>query len=116
MTIIAPSVLGADLMDGTPIYDIKPYVPYADARPDAAGGFVDRVERQMLEVHIPDALLEKIPEEKRDALRGVLEQDPRPSYQDDPQRVYGMAFGGLEVSFTVEGSCLTVQAVGKAEA
>ena len=104
-------VSGADLMDGTPIYDIKPYVPYADAHPEARGGFVDQVARRRLEVDCPPDLLERAPEEKRAALLGVLAEDPRPAYQGDPDRVYGMAFAGLEVRFTVEGSALQVREV-----
>lgn len=102
-------VAGADLMDGTPIYDIKPYVSYADAHPNASGGFVDRVERQSLEVECAAELLGVVPEEKREALMGVLAQDPRPSYQDDRERVYGMAFAGLEVRFTVMEGRLEVK-------
>ena len=101
-------VSGADLMDGTPIYDIKPYVPYADAHPEARGGFVDQVARRRLEVDCPPDLLERAPVEKRAALLGVLAEDPRPAYQGDPDRVYGMAFAGLEVRFTVAGERLTV--------
>ena len=101
-------VAGADLLDGTPIYDIKPYIPYADSLPEAAGGFTDRVERVMLAVDCPPALLEQVPDEKRAALLGVLAQDPRPSYQADPDRVYGMSFAGLEVHFTVNGGRLIV--------
>lgn len=104
-------VAGADLVDGTPIYDIKPYLPYADAYPQAAGGFTDRTERRALLVECPPALLERIPPEKREALLGVLAEDPRPSYQEDPDRVYGMAFGGLEVRFTAAEDRLTVQDV-----
>ena len=88
-------VSGADLMDGTPIYDIKPYLPYADARPEASAGFTSRVDRARLAVDCPPALLERVPPEKRAALLGVLAEDPRPSYQDDPARVYGMSFAGL---------------------
>ena len=106
-------VAGADLMDGTPIYDIKPYVPYADAHPEAAGGFVDRVERRTLAVDCPPALLERVPEEKRRALLAVLAQDPRPSYQEDPDRIYGMAFAGLDVRFTVAGEGLRVVEVAE---
>jgi len=106
-------VSGADLMDGTPIYDIKPYVPYADARPDAAGGFVDQVQRRELTVDFPAELLLLVPEEKRAALVGVLAQDPRPSYQNDPERVYGLAFGGVDVKFTVSDQVLTVTDVKK---
>lgn len=107
-------VAGADLMDGTPIYDIKPYVPYADAYPQAAGGFVDRVERRLLEVACPPELLDRVPEGKRAALLAVLAQDPRPSYHADPDRVYGMAFAGLEVRFTVAEGRLTVREVSAA--
>ena len=101
-------VAGADLLDGTPIYDIKPYLPYADCRLEAAGGFTDRTPRQVLEVACPPELLERVPPEKRAALLGVLAQDPRPSYQEDPERVYGMAFAGLNVKFTVSGRRLAV--------
>ena len=104
-------VAGADLLDGTPIYDIKPYLPYADAVPDAAGGFTDRVAREELTVRCPPELLQALPEDKRAGLLGVLAQDPRPSYQDDPGRVYGLRFAGREVRFTVEGAVLTVQTV-----
>ena len=101
-------VAGADLLDGTPIYDIKPYLPYADCRPEAGGGFTGRTPRQILEVVCPPKLLERAPPEKRRALLGVLAQDPRPSYQEDPERVYGMAFAGLNVKFTVSGRRLAV--------
>ena len=101
-------VKGADLMDGTPIYDVKPYLPYADCRPDAVGGFTDRVERPVLEVEFPARWLAEVPDRLRAPLTGVLAQDPRPSYQDDPNRVYGMAFEELNVKFTVCGSVLTV--------
>ena len=101
-------VSGADLMDGTPIYDIKPYLPYADCKPEALGGFAAQPKQASLTVDFPEELLALVPERKRQALRGVLAQDPRPSYQEDPQRVYGMTFGGLEVKFRVEGDRLTV--------
>lgn len=101
-------VAGADLLDGTPIYDIKPYLPYADCKPDAVGGFASQPKEATLEVDIPTELLSAIPENKLASLRGVLAQDPRPSYQDDPDRVYGMTFGGLEVKFRVHGTLLTV--------
>lgn len=107
-------VAGADLMDGTPIYDIKAYVAYADAHPEAEGGFVDRVRRPVLEVRFPGTLLEMVPEEKRRALEGVLAQDPRPSYQEDPSRVYGLAFGELDVKFSVDGERLTVLDISRA--
>ncbi len=100
-------VSGADLMDGTPIYDIKPYIP-TDSHPDAESGFVTHNEWQTLTVSIPPNLLAHIPDAHRRGLLGVLEQDPRPSYQDDPSRVYGMSFAGCNVSFTVSGSTLTV--------
>ena len=101
-------VAGADLMDGTPILDIKPYLPYADCRPEATGGFTDQVSRPLLAVDIPPALWKRVPEEKREALRAVLSFDPRPSYQHDPRREYGFVFAGLEVRFTVEEGRLTV--------
>ena len=104
-------VAGADLLDGTPIYDVKPYLPYADAHPEASGGFVDQVRRRQLAVEFPEKLLTLVPEEKRQALLGVLAQDPRPSYQDDPERVYGMGFAGVEVRFSVAGERLTVRDV-----
>ena len=104
-------VAGADLMDGTPIYDIKPYIPYADAHPEATGGFTDAVSRRTLAVDCPPPLLEAVPAEKRGALLGVLAEDPRPSYQNDPRRVYGMSFAGVDVRFTVEGDRLTVREV-----
>lgn len=101
-------VSGADLLDGTPIYDVKPYIPYADAVPEASGGFTDRVDRLLLAVDCPPDLLERVPPEKREALLAVLAQDPRPSYQDDPGRVYGFGFAGLEVRFRVEEGTLIV--------
>ena len=101
-------VRGADLMDGTPIYDIKPYIPYADCHPEATEGFTGQVEMQALTVEIPPELLARFPVEKRDALVGVLAQDPRPRYQTDASRVYGLEFGGYEVKFTVAGQKLTV--------
>ena len=101
-------VAGADLMDGTPIYDVKPYLPYADCKPDAVGGFAAQPKGADLTVECPPALLDRVPEDKRSALLAVLAQDPRPQYQDDPERVYGMAFAGLEVKFRVAGERLTV--------
>ena len=101
-------VAGADLMDGTPIYDIKPYLPYADCKPQAVGGFASAPKEATLTVDFPPQLLERVPQELREALSGVLAQDPRPTYHHDPQRVYGMAFGGLQVRFTVDGDRLTV--------
>ena len=101
-------VAGADLMDGTPILDIKPYIPYGDCHPDAAGGFTDRRERQVLEVVLEEPWRSLVPPNRLEALTGVLAQDPRPSYQHDPSRVYGMGFAGLDVRFTVAGSVLMV--------
>ena len=102
-------VLGADLMDGTPILDIKPYVPYADSHPEALGGFAAVPAGETLKVVIPPELLEKVPEDRREALRGVLAQDPRPHYQDDPERIYGFGFAGMEVKFAVNEDLLTVR-------
>ena len=102
-------ILGADLVDGTPILDIKPYIPYADSHPEALGGFAAVPAGETLEVFIPPELLEKVPESRREALRGVLAQDPRPHYQEDPDRVYGFGFAGMEVKFSVEGNRLTVR-------
>ena len=101
-------VAGADLLDGTPIYDVKPYLPYADCRPDAVGGFAARPKEADLTVECPPAQLDRVPADKRSALLAVLAQDPRPQYQDDPERVYGMAFAGLEVKFQVAGDRLAV--------
>ena len=104
---------GADLMDGTPIYDIKPYLPYTDCHPDATGGFAAAHEHDGLEVVFPAELEEAIAPDHRQALRGVLAHDPRPSYQSDPERVYGVAFAGKNVRFTVKDGVLTVCAVEK---
>lgn len=101
-------VSGADLMDGTPILDIKPYLPYTDSHPDASGGFTDELHLHPLRVELPEAWKEKIPPEQLDGLIGVLEHDPRPSYQDDPERIYGFQFGTMEIKFTVKDQCLTV--------
>lgn len=104
-------VSGADLMDGTPIFDIKPYVPHADLRPDAVGGFADAVRDNYLTVDFPEDILATIPEEKRAALIGALEEDPRPSYQDDPDRIYGLEYANFDVKFRVCGNVLKVCAV-----
>lgn len=104
-------VTGADMMDGTPVFDIKPYVPFADSHPEAKGGFTDQTKEYGLAVEIPEELLGILPEEKRDPLRAVLAQDPRPSYQEDPDRVYGMEFAGYEVKFTVSEKVLHVKSV-----
>ncbi len=101
-------VSGADLMDGTPIFDIKPYLPYADCQPEATGGFAAEVPHDLLEVDFPPELLLRVPEDRRAGLCQALSCDPRPSYQDDPTRVYGMAFAGLDVRFRVDGAHLLV--------
>ena len=108
-------VAGADLIDGTPIYDIKPYLPGADSHPGARDGFVGENTWQPLAVECPPVLLARLPEEKREAALGVLAQDPRPAYQDDAARVYGMAFGGYDIRFTVAGAVLTVTDIAPAE-
>lgn len=101
-------ISGADLMDGTPIYDIKPYLPFTDSHPDAVGGFADAYTDYGLEVVFPEELLRQIPGEKREAVMGILAQDPRPSYQNDPERVYGVAFGKKNIRFWVRDGVLTV--------
>ena len=101
-------VSGADLMDGTPIYDIKPYLAYVDSHPEAAGGFTDQIQDHKLKVEFPEKLLKKIPEEKREALLAVLANDPRPGYQKDPERKYGMSFGSWDIHFKVDGEQLQV--------
>ena len=102
---------GADLLDGTPIFDIKPYVPYADCHPEASGGFTDTAGEYLLKVDFPAGLLEILPPEKREAAIGVLSHDPRPSYQRKAGRVYGLTFAGFDIQFTVEGDVLSVQDV-----
>ena len=99
---------GADLMDGTPIFDIKPYIPYGDCIPQATGGFTSRVGDFLLKVDFPQELLKKLPPDKQAAAIGVLSHDPRPSYQNQPGRVYGLSFGGFDIRFTVEEETLTV--------
>lgn len=101
-------VSGCDLMDGTPIYDIKPYLSYTDSHPNASGGFTDTIVKSELEVVIPDEILDTITEDKRDTLTAILAQDPRPSYQNDAERVYGFGFAGYEIKFTVSDGVLTV--------
>ena len=105
-------VAGADLMDGTPIYDVKPYLPYADCKPEARGGFAAQPKVASLEVDCSAELLACVPQEKRAALLAVLAQDPRPQYHSDPSRVYGMAFAGLEIRFRVDGNRLAVTEIG----
>lgn len=102
-------VAGADLMDGTPIYDIKPYITYADSHPEATEGFAGRVKEKALDVNFPKQLLEQYPENKREAIIGVLRQDPRPAYDTDETRVYGVEFAGYDVRFTVTGEQLNVK-------
>ena len=101
-------VSGADLLNGTPIYDIKPYLPYVDSHPEAAGGFTDRVNQDLLKVEFPSQLMALIPAEKREALIGILAQDPRPSYQNDPERIYGLTFAGKNVKFRIAGETVQV--------
>ena len=101
-------VAGADLVNGTPIYDIKPYLPYADCHPEATGGFTDRTEKRKVEVAFAPGVAEKLAEGEKAALRSVLKEDPRPAYQDDPERVYGFGFGGKQVRFRVRDGVLTV--------
>jgi len=101
-------VAGADLMDSTPIFDIKPYIPYSDCHLDATGGFTDSTGEFILEVSIPDALLHKVCADKRDALMGVLSHDPRPSYQKESDRIYGLSFASYNIRFTVKDKTLTV--------
>ena len=102
---------GADLMDGTPIFDIKPYISYGDCHVDATGGFTDSAGEFLLNVDFPQELLSLLPEEKRDAAVGVLSHDPRPSYQRTPGRVYGLTFAGFDIRFSVEENTLTVKEV-----
>lgn len=101
-------VSGADLMDGTPIFDIKPYIPYGDCHPDATGGFTDTAGSYLLDVDFPQELICKLPEKKRNAAIGILSHDPRPSYQKDSDRVYGISFAGFDIRFTVKDNILTV--------
>lgn len=106
-------VSGADIMDGTPILDIKPYLAYVDSYPDALSGFALAKREGTLQAEIPDKLLQKIPEDKREGLRDILKQDPRPAYQEDPDRVYVMSFGEFEVGFKVENEVLTVTKIAQ---
>lgn len=105
-------VSGADLMNGTPIYDIKPYLPYADCKPEATGGFTDQTEKRRVQVIIPEAAGAGLTEEEKQALTAVLREDPRPAYQDDPERIYGFRFGGRNIRFRVEDGILTVLETG----
>ena len=107
------TVSGADLLDGTPILDVKPYLPFADCVENAIGGYADEKKHHRLNVHCETTLLEKIPEDKRNGLLECLSDDPRPSYQEDSERVYGMRFGDFEIKFQVEFNALTVISVEK---
>ncbi len=104
-------VSGIDMMDGTPIYDIKPYLPYTDSHQEAQAGFAEEVYAHALEVTFPETLLFKISEDKREALLALLRQDPRPAYQNDPERIYGVAFAGYNIRFTVHEDSLVVCSV-----
>lgn len=106
-------VSGCDLLDGTPIFDIKPYIPFADCRPEASGGYADEHREHRLEVSFPEELLSRIPENKRAALIECLADDPRPSYQSDPDRIYGMRYAGFDIRFRVSGSRAEVAEVEK---
>ncbi len=102
-------IAGADLLDGTPIYDIKPYLAYTDSHPEATGGFAKGPGEGALTISLPDALKEKIPAHLLEGVLALLREDPRPGYQSDPDRVYMMEFGGIEVHFTVADTILTVK-------
>lgn len=104
-------VSGADLLDGTPIYDIKPYLPYTDSHPEAVGGFANDVKEHRLKVECSQALLERIPENHRQAVLDILAQDPRPSYQSDPKRIYGMEYADMDIHFTIDGEILKVREI-----
>lgn len=104
---------GADLMDGTPILDIKPYIPYADAHPEASGGFTDSVKDFILKVDFPEDLLSLLPQNKQQTVKDLLSHDPRPSYQTDPDRVYGLSFAGFNIRFSVSDGLLTVKEVSQ---
>lgn len=105
------TVSGADLLDGTPIYDIKPYIPVADCHPEASEGYTAETRTHRLQVVFPQEFLDKVPTEKRSALEGVLACDPRPGYEDAPETVYGLSFAGMDVGFRVENGILTVTRV-----
>ena len=102
---------GGDLTDGTPLYDIKPYLPFTDCRPEAKGGFADRVSGYALEVNVPDEIRATRPDSFWSAVCALLSEDPRPSYQNDPERIYGMKYGGSEIRFRVENGCASVVSV-----
>ena len=104
-------VAGADMLDGTPIFDIKPYIPYCDSHPEASGGFTDTAGDFLLDVNFPKELICKLPADKHAAVLEVLSHDPRPSYQNDPDRIYGLSFGSFDIRFTVKENTLLVQEV-----
>ena len=106
-------VAGADLMDGTPIFDIKPYIPYGDSHPEATGGFTDTAGDFLLQVNFPASLLQKLPSDKQDAAIGILSHDPRPSYQRKPDRIYGVSFAGFDIRFSVKDDTLSVLEVNE---
>ncbi len=114
-TVPSLTVGGADMLSGTPIYDIKPYIPYTDSVPNAEYGFAEREKSHRLNVLIADELCEKIPHQKREALLGILADDPRPAYQNDESRIYGMEFAGLEIKFSVCGSDLQIKSIAESE-
>ena len=104
-------VAGADLMDGTPIFDIKPYIPYGDCHPEALGGFTSTAGDFLLQVDFPQELLDLLPKDKQEAALELLSHDPRPSYQAQPDRVYGLSFAGFDIRFSVENDVLCVKEV-----
>lgn len=106
-------VSGCDMMSGTPIYDVKPYLPYCDSKPEAFGGFTETLDERKLDINISDVLIDRVPKEKQNELIGVLQADPRPSYQNDPEREYGFAFADFEIGFTVSDKLLTVTKIDK---
>ena len=106
-------VAGADLVNGTPIYDIKPYLPYADSVPGAAGGFTDRTEKRRVRTEIPESLRQGVPDELLAGLEAALAEDPRPAYQEDPERRYAFEFGGYHVAFRVREGVLTVEELNR---
>jgi tRNA-Thr(GGU) m(6)t(6)A37 methyltransferase TsaA len=108
-------VSGADLLDGTPIYDIKPYLPFVDSQPEALGGFADTVKDDQLTVQCSEELMRQIPEQHRQAVMDILAQDPRPHYQQDPNRIYGMEFADMEIKFRVEEKTLTICEINRKE-
>jgi hypothetical protein len=108
---LAIIVSGADMMNGTPVYDIKPYIPYSDCHPEAGGGFTDTAEFSRLSVEFPEDLLGLIDEDKREGLISVLESDPRGAYEKQPGYTYGMSFGKWDIKFTVDGDTLKVTGV-----